>query len=139
MAGAEWPRRRGGVPMPAAAESEMEKVGEVEWTTGKLTISSNRAEKGRRWFVEGRAELRWRTSMAGGGLEHDPAGVGLNQARRGAGQVWGKAREAGARRIEAGATGMACAASGGSSARALRDVSTRKKMRRAKTNTTLWG
>ena len=87
------PRWRGVFPAAAAWEPNGERAGEVEWTTGKLTTSSNRAEKGLRWFVDGRAELRWRTSMAAGGLELDPAGFGLNRARGGAEQVRGEARE----------------------------------------------
>ena len=51
--------------------------------------------------------------MAAGGLELDLAGFGLNRARGGAGQVWGEARELGARRIRAGRRGTAGGASDG--------------------------
>ena len=60
------PRRRGAFPAAEARESNGERAGEVEWITGKLTTSSNRAEKGWRLFVDGRTDLRWRTSMAAG-------------------------------------------------------------------------
>ena len=71
-------------PAGGGAGMAGERAGEVEWITGKLTTSSNRAEKGRRWFVDEKAEFWWRTSMAAGGLELDLAGFGLNRARGGA-------------------------------------------------------
>jgi len=65
--------------------------------------------------------------MAGGGLRLDSAGVWLKRARGGVEKVDGKAAQLWARRIEAGRTGMAGVANGGSPARALRDVSARKE------------
>jgi hypothetical protein len=106
------------------------KAGKEEGFVGKLTAGSVCAEGGRRGKIDERGrssgQRQWQPAMAG----PIPAGFGRDRAREWVEEVKSEARDVRARRIEAGSTGMAGAASGGSSARALRDASARKKMRR---------
>ena len=65
----------------------------------------NRAEEGWERKLGGWRRARREALMAAGGGELDPAEKRLNQARGWAEELRGEAREAGARRIEAGQRG----------------------------------
>ena len=66
----------------------------------ELTVGSIWAKEGRKGVVDGEGRSSARLAMAAVAGMPDSAVVGLDRARGGAEEVWGQAREVGARRIE---------------------------------------
>jgi len=86
------PRRRGGVPTPAARDLSGERDGEKEEVARNLTVRSNRAEEGRERELDGRGEASGGNNGGRGVLGADLAGERLNRARERRG--WSERRTA---------------------------------------------